>query len=452
MDNQMFCFQCEQTAGSKGCVKVGVCGKDPTVAALQDLLVHQLKGMGYYGQKALEQGKQLNDEITKFMSDMMFSTLTNVNFDPQRFVQYIVRSNDLKKQLITLAGNHKGQVPMGADDVAPTELADMLEAAKHIGVMADEQLDMDIRSLRELLIYGLKGMGAYAHHAHILGKNDETVNHFFFKGLAATLDDQLTVNDLIDINMELGKVNYRCMELLNHANTGAYGDPEPTEVLTTMRKGPFIVVSGHDFKDLKAILELTEGKGINVYTHGEMLPAHGYPELKKHPHLVGNFGSAWQNQQKEFDNLPGCVVMTTNCMQKPRDSYKDRLFTTSIVGWPDSPHIFEGKSKKDFSPIIQKALELGGWPQDEPEHKITVGFGHKAVLSHAPEIVAAVKAGQIKHFFLIGGCDGARPGRNYYTELAEMTPPDTIILTLACGKYRFKQKGFWNRCGSSQAP
>lgn len=442
MNNQMFCYQCEQTAGGKGCVKIGVCGKDPEVAALQDLLVYLLKGIGFYGQKSLEKGKKIDEETHKFVMDAMFATLTNVNFDAERFVKYIKKADEVKENLKELAGDIEEPIPDAASYKVPSTKEEMINDAKKVGIMADESLDQDIRSLRELLIYGLKGMAAYAHHAYVLGKTDEAVNNFFYKGLAATLNNNLTIDDLFNLNMELGQVNFKCMELLDSANTGAYGNPEPTEVLITKKKGPFIIVSGHDLKDLKELLEQTKDKGINIYTHGEMLPAHAYPELKKYPHLVGNYGGAWQNQQEEFDNIPGAILMTTNCLQKPRDSYKDRIFTTSIVGWPDVAHIEEINGNKDFTPLIEKALELGGWQEDEEEKKILVGFGHNTVLSLSDKIIEAVKKGDIKHFFLIGGCDGARPGRNYYTEFAEKTPKDTIILTLACGKYRFNKKDF----------
>lgn len=438
MDNSMFCYQCEQTLGGKGCVKSGVCGKNPTVANLQDVLIHELKGVGFYGQKNLEKGLKIRSEINKFVVDGMFSTLTNVNFDPTRFVEYVKKAEEIKEELKKAVGEIMN-VPEAAKYKAPETMEGMLEDAEKLGIMADEKLDMDIRALRELLIYGFKGMAAYAHHAYILGKFDDEVNNFFYKGLSGTIDDSLSVEDLFNLNMELGKTNIKCMAMLDSAVTGAFGNPEPTQVLITKKKGPFIIVSGHDFKDLKELLEQTEGKGINVYTHCEMLPGNAYPELKKFKHLVGNYGGAWQKQQEEFDGIPGCILMTTNCVQKPRDSYKDRLFTTSIVGMPDCPHIDEVNGKKDFTPIIEKALELKGWQEDEPEKRITIGFAHHAILSHAGEIVDAVKSGKIKHFFLIGGCDGARPGRNYYTEFAEKTPKDTIILTLACGKFRFNK-------------
>jgi len=442
MDNKMFCFQCEQTLGGKGCVRHGICGKSPEVAGLQDLLIHMLKGIGFYGQHLIDNGIKIDDEIHKFVMDAIFSTLTNVNFDPKRFEEFIKKADEIKENLKALAGNIEGEIPEAVYYRPPKTQEAMIEDAKQFGVMSNSNLNEDIRSLRELIVYGLKGMGAYGHHAYILGKMDEAVCNFFYKGLASTLDDSLTVEDLVGRVMELGQVNFKCMELLDTANTGAYGHPVPTEVLITKKKGPFIVVSGHDLKDLKQLLEQTEGKGINIYTHGEMLPTHGYPELKKYTHLVGNFGGAWQDQQKEFDGIPGAILMTTNCLQKPRDSYKDRIFTSSIVGWPDVAHIQEVNGKKDFTPIIEKALELGGWQEDEPEKKIMVGFGHNTVLGVADKVIQGVKNGDIKHFFLIGGCDGAKPGRNYYTEFAENAPEDTIILTLACGKYRFNKKEF----------
>ncbi|MCE5284612.1 MAG: hydroxylamine reductase [Pelosinus sp.] len=447
MDNAMFCYQCEQTAGGKGCVKMGVCGKTPEVAALQDVLIHSLKGIGYYGWQIIESGGEIDTPTYKFIMDTMFSTLTNVNFDPEHFVSYIQEANKIKSQLKAQLGNKAQSVPSAADYMAPSTKEEILRDAPKFSIMADESLDMDIRSLQQTLIYGFKGMAAYAHHSLILGKKDQEVGNFFFKGLAATLDKTLGVPELLGLCMELGKTNLKCMEMLDAANTSAYGNPEPNEVLISKKAGPFIVISGHDMKDLNELLEQTEGKGINIYTHGEMIPAHGYPELKKHKHLIGNFGTAWQNQQKEFDNLPGCILMTTNCLMTPRDSYRDRIFATSIVGFPDMPYIEEHNGSKDFTPIIKKALELGGFKEDEPERKIIVGFAHNAVLSNAGKIVEAVKAGEIKHFFLIGGCDGARPGRSYYTDFADKTPHNTLMLTLACGKYRFNYKDFGTVAG-----
>lgn len=439
MDNAMFCYQCEQTAGGKGCTKVGICTKDPNVAKMQDVLIFLLKGLGYYATQLIEQGEDISREMGEFCTECVFATLTNVNFSPERFVEYIKKTNHYKKDMMSRVST--SNAPEGADYIAPETKEEILSipSMKNLGVMDDEDLDMDIRSLRELLIYGIKGMGAYFHHAYVLGKYDPEITNFIFKALGSTLDRSLTVEDYFNLNMELGKTNFRCMELLDAANTGAFGNPEPTKMLITKKKGPFIVVSGHDLNDLGDLLEQSEGKGINIYTHGEMLPCNAYPGLKKYKHLIGNFGGAWQDQQKEFDNLPGAILMTSNCLMKPRESYKDRLFTSSIVGWPDVTHIPTVDGHKDFTPVIEKALELEGFTEDEPEKRIPMGFARNAVLSNADAIIDAVKAGKIRHFFLIGGCDGARPGRNYYTEFAEKTPKDTIILTLACGKYRFNK-------------
>ncbi|GKX28216.1 hydroxylamine reductase [Vallitalea longa] len=439
MDNAMFCYQCEQTAGGKGCTKMGICTKDPDVAKMQDVLIFLLKGLGYYATQLIENGQDISRELGEFCSECVFATLTNVNFSPERFVEYIKKTNHYKKDLMSKSST--SDAPEGADYIAPETKEEILSIPnmKNLGVMDDENLDMDIRSLRELLIYGIKGMGAYFHHAYVFGKYDAEITNFIFKALGSTLNKNLTIEDYFNLNMELGKINFRCMELLDEANTGAFGNPEPTEMLITKKKGPFIVVSGHDLNDLGDLLEQSEGKGINIYTHGEMLPCNAYPGLKKYKHLIGNFGGAWQDQQKEFDNLPGAILMTSNCLMKPRESYKDRLFTSSIVGWPDVTHISTVDGHKDFTPVIEKALELEGFTEDEPEKRIPMGFARNAVLSNADAIIDAVKAGKIRHFFLIGGCDGARPGRNYYTEFAEKTPKDTIILTLACGKYRFNK-------------
>ncbi|MDO8686261.1 MAG: hydroxylamine reductase, partial [Clostridiales bacterium] len=401
MDNAMFCYQCEQTLGGKGCVKAGVCGKDAKVSALQDLLVYQLKGIGWFGQQVLDEGGELQEADQAFVIDGLFSILTNVNFDSARFEELIIKAEGIKEKLLkasTAAVSKSGcglcpscresSLPASAAYRAPVNPELMYEDAKQVGIMADGCLDENIRSLRELLIYGLKGMAAYAHHAAVLGKKDKQVSDFFFKALSYAVDDSaMTVDELINLNMELGKMNFRCMELLDEANTGTYGHPVPTRVAITHKKGPFIVISGHDLKDLKQLLEQTEGMGINIYTHGEMLPGHAYPKLKRHTHLAGNFGGAWQDQQKEFDGIKGSILMTTNCLQKPRESYKDRIFTTSIVGWPDIAHIgAAADGRKDFSPLIKKALKLGGWTDDEPEKTILVGFGHNATLSNADKI------------------------------------------------------------------
>ncbi|MGR3319204.1 MAG: hydroxylamine reductase [Candidatus Anammoxibacter sp.] len=443
----MFCYQCEQTAGGKGCTSGGVCSKDADVAKMQDVLIYSLKGIGFYGTKTLENGGKITQETATFVIDAIFSTLTNVNFDDQRFVEYIKKANEVKKQLIASAGN-LSNVPEGADFIAPESKDEIINISERANLgVKDDGLDADLHSLRELLIYGLKGLVAYHYHAVVLGKFCEEVSVFTFKALGTILDRNLTLDDYLGLNMEAGTVNLKCMEVLDAANTGAFGHQEPTEILITKKKGPFIVVSGHDLHHLAALLEQTEGKGVNVYTHGEMLTCNAYPGLKKHKHLIGNFGGAWQDQQSEFASLPGSILLTSNCLMKPKDSYKDRIYTTSVVGYPGVPHISNGNGKLDFSPVIDKALQLGGFTEDEPEKRITAGYGHKATLSHADAIVDAVKEGKIKHFFLIGGCDGAKSGRNYFTEFAEKTPDDTVIFTLACGKYRFNKLDFGTVAG-----
>ncbi|WP_426349830.1 hydroxylamine reductase [Alloiococcus sp. CFN-8] len=441
----MFCFQCEQRAGNTGCTKFGVCGKSPRIAALQDLLVFQLKGIGYLVEELKKSGvKAVSADINRYMVDALFTTLTNVSFDEAPIGELIIKGNGIKENLIKALGERN--VIEAASYKAPITVDLMVDAAKAISIPA-LNINEDITSLRELLIYGLKGMAAYAHHAYVQGYENQEVYEFFYKGLAATLNDALGAEEWIGLNMELGQVNFKIMELLDKANTDSFGHPVPTAVPVTKKKGPFIIVSGHDLKDLKELLEQTEGKGINIYTHGEMLPAHAYPELHKYPHLVGNYGGAWQDQQKEFDGIPGAVLMTTNCIQKPRNSYMDRIFTTSVVAWPGAVHIDEVDGHKDFTPVIEKALSLGGFMEEDEEQTILVGFGHNATLSHAGEIIEAVKQGAIKHFFLIGGCDGAKSGRNYYTDLATSLPQDTVILTLACGKYRFNKLDFGTVAG-----
>jgi hydroxylamine reductase len=335
-----------------------------------------------------------------------------------------------------------GKLPDVVNWKPADSLEGLIEQGKYAGIMSGPDLNPDIRSLQEILLYGIKGMAAYADHAFILGKIDPQINSFFYKGLAALADEKLSADDLIALIMEFGKVNLRCLELLDKAHNEHFGAPVPTKVSLGVKKGPAIIVSGHDLDDLKQLLEQTEGAGINIYTHGEMLPAHGYPELKKHKHLSGHFGSAWQNQQTEFDGIPAVILMTTNCLQKPKDSYEDRIFTTGLVAWPGLEHIYAQNNKKDFSLLIKKAKDLGGFKEDKTEKEILVGFAHNTVLGLADKIIDAVKSGKIKHFFLIGGCDGAKPGRNYYTEFAQKTPADSIIPTLACGKFRFNSLDF----------
>ncbi|MDD4238709.1 MAG: hydroxylamine reductase [Desulfotomaculaceae bacterium] len=407
----MFCFQCEQTAGGKGCTKSGVCGKPPEVSNKLDELTCALVGLA-----RAAQGKSPGQEAGELMMQALFMAITNVNFDSDRI--------DELKSLIQTEKDKLG----GAADLP----ADALWKG-----------DPDLVSLRSTLLLGMRGMAAYAWHAYVLGKKDDAVTSWFFKGMLA-IGEEHSVGEWLDLIMEFGQINLKCMALLDEANTSAYGHPVPVKVPTTIEKGPFIVITGHDLLDLKQLLEQTEGKGINIYTHSEMLPAHGYPELKKYPQLKGNFGTAWQNQQKEFDGIPAPVIYTTNCLMPPKGSYSDRLFTTAVVGYPGLKHIPEGSNGvKDFTPVLNKALELGGYAEDKKltgingGTELMTGFAHNAVLGVADKVIEAVKAGAIKHFFLVGGCDGARSGRNYYTDFVKKTPKDTVILTLACGKYRF---------------
>ena len=406
----MFCYQCEQTAGGKGCTKVGVCGKQPDVSNKHDELMAALTGLA----RAAE-GKNPGKGADELMMQGLFATITNVNFDPSRIDEL---KREVEKEKAKLGG---------ADDPDP-------EALFHG--------DTDIVSLRSTLLFGMRGMAAYAWHAHVLGKDDQCVTAWFYKGMRA-MGEIHSVEEWLALLMEFGQINLKCMALLDEANTRAFGHPVPTKVSMNVEKGPFIVVTGHDLLDLKHLLEQTEGRGINIYTHGEMLPAHGYPDLKKYGHLKGNFGTAWQNQQKEFAKLPAPILYTTNCLMPPKESYAGNIFTTSVVGYPGLKHIEEENGKKDFTPLINKALELGGWPEDRQftgingGTELMTGFARNTVMGAADKIIDAVKSGAIKHFFLVGGCDGARMGRNYYTDFVKQTPSDTVVLTLACGKFRF---------------
>lgn len=397
----MFCFQCEQTAFHKACTQKGVCGKDPDIANLQDKLTSSVIELANCG--------NINDENTKLIIDGLFTTITNVNFD--------------NKSIENLTEKFKNRIS-----------CDFKFDVKDIWDCSE-----DLRSLKSLILFGLKGMAAYAYHAWILGYKSEEVNNFFYETLKE-LAKETSSDELIKLILKVGRINLKCMELLEKANTKTFGNPEPTKVTTNIEKGPFIIISGHDLKDLQLLLEQTKDKGINIYTHGEMLPCHAYPELKKYPHLKGNFGTAWQNQQKEFDNVPAPILFTTNCIMPPKESYKDRVFTTSIVEYPECIHICD---KKDFSSVIEKSLELGGYKENKKMTGInggdilTVGYGHNTVLSIADKIIELIKNKRISHIFLVGGCDGAKIGRNYYTEFVKKTPKDSIILTLACGKYRF---------------
>lgn len=397
----MFCFQCEQTLNGKGCTKFGVCGKAPQTSNLQDELTNSLIELANCSQK--------NDENTRLIIDGLFITITNVNFDDDYIKKYIenIRNN--------------------------------IDCDKKFDIKTVWETNEDIRSLKSLILFGLKGIAAYAHHAYVLGYSDDEVNDFFYEALTSISKD-LSTDDLPALVLKTGEINLKCMELLDKANTQTYGHPTPTKVNTNIEKGPFIVVTGHDLHDLELLLKQTEGKGINIYTHSEMLPSHAYPMLKKYSHLKGNYGTAWQNQQKEFENIPAPILFTTNCIMPVKDSYKDRVFTTSVVSYPEVKHIDENK---DFTPIINKAIELGGYKEDKKMKGInggdvlTVGFGHNTVLSIASKVIDAIQSGDLKHIFLVGGCDGAKPGRNYYTEFVKQTPKDTLVLTLACGKYRF---------------
>ena len=420
MDHKMFCFQCEQTAGCAGCTgKAGVCGKTAEVAELQDQLTGALIGLS----RAVDNAPDANEGTWRLMIEGLFTTVTNVSFNEKTIRELIDRVHEEKARLVpgcSGCGSRCGR----NDDYDMNLLWNAQE---------------DIRSLKSLILFGVRGMAAYAHHAMMLGYADEEVNHFFAKALFAVGEDW-DMDALLPIVMEVGEKNLKCMALLDKANTESYGTPAPVTVPLTVEKGPFIVITGHDLHDLKLLLEQTEGKGVNIYTHGEMLPAHGYPELKKYAHLKGNFGTAWQNQQREFADIPAPVLFTTNCLMPPKASYADRVFTTAVVSYPELTHIGEDK---DFTPVIEKALELGGYNEDKPFTGINgggtvmTGFGHGAVLGVADQVIEAVKSGAIRHFFLVGGCDGARPGRNYYTEFVKQTPADTVVLTLACGKYRF---------------
>ena len=434
----MFCYQCEQTAKGEGCTKGGVCGKPSEVAALQDLLIYALKGLSLYAVEGRKVG--VNDhEVNLFTCEAIFSTLTNVDFDPERFVSLISRCVKLRNQLkekVSSAGGKLDSAEAAADFKPEAALEGLVKQGEQVGVKSDPEINPDIHSLQQTLIYGIKGVAAYADHARILGQEDDTVYAFIHEGLAATLQKGLSLDDWVGLVLKCGGVNLKAMELLDAGNTGAFGHPEPTSVSLGTKKGKAILVSGHDLKDLEELLKQTEGTGINIYTHGEMLPCNAYPGLKKYSHLVGHYGTAWQNQAKDFSAFPGAILMTTNCIQKPKESYKDNIFTTGLVGFPGATHI----PNKDFSPVINKAQSLPGFSEDTNGRAVMCGFGHNAVMGVADKVIGAVKDKAIRHFFLVAGCDGAKPGRNYYTEFVEKVPKDCVVLTLACGKFRFFDK------------
>lgn len=433
----MFCNQCEQVSKGGGCIKIGTCGKKPDVAALQDLLVHALKGLSLYAVEGRKAG-MADAAVDEFTVSALFSTLTNVNFDPERFVSIINKSVVLREKLREKVKSAGGQVEFAEDAAAfwPEKTVEgLIRQGEETSIVPDE-VNADIASLEQTTLYGLKGIAAYAYHAQILGHKDDAVYAYVHEALSAMLNKKLTLEEWVAIALKCGEINLKTMELLDAANTGTYGHPVPTAVPLGAKKGKAILVSGHDLYDLEKILKQTEGKGINIYTHGEMLPTHGYPELKKYSHFYGHYGTAWQNQHKEFAEFPGSIVMTTNCLQKPHDSYRDNIFTCGLVGWPDIAHI----QNHDYSPAINRALELPGFTEDIPGKTIMTGFARNAVMGVADRVIEAVKNKAIRHFFLVAGCDGAKPGRNYYTEFVEKVPEDCVVLTLACGKFRFFDK------------
>jgi len=433
----MFCYQCEQTAKGTGCTTHGVCGKNPQVAALQDALLHVLKGVAMYASRT---GGETDLETGRFTAEGLFDTLTNVNFDPDVFMVQIKKAVELRSKARALYEKTGGSALDGPAVWEPaTDEAALTEQAQEISIAARrEALGDTLAGLQELVTYGLKGAAAYAYHAALLGVEDNKVYAFFFEALDYLSRENPTVDDLVALSLKTGEINLRAMELIDKANTDAYGHPVPTPVRIEPVQGKAILISGHDLKDLDELLKQTEGTGINIYTHGEMLPAHGYPQLNKHKHLVGNYGGAWQDQRAEFDAFPGPILMTTNCIQKPKDSYIGRIFTCGPAGWPGVTHI----SDHNFTPVIEAAKAAEGFAADGPDKTIMVGFGHNAVLGVADKIIEAVKSGAIRHFFLVGGCDGAKSGRNYYTDFAKAVPDDCVILTLACGKFRFNKLDF----------
>ncbi len=434
----MYCNQCEQTAKGIACTTIGVCGKKEDVADIEDLLIYALCGMSLFANEARKKGI-VDENMDRFVMEAVFSTLTNVDFDPERFVPMINKAVELRDDLKTKVAQAGGKTDFDHPAATFTPASTVEELAKQgaeLNFIQSLDKDENVRSLKQTLLYGLKGIAAYGDHAAILGQTDPVVAGFIYEALAALLAEGLTVEDCIPVAMKAGEINLKAMELLDAANTGTYGHPVPTSVPLGHRKNKCILITGHDLHDLELLLKQTEGKGIDVYTHGEMLPCHGYPELKKYDHFYGHYGTAWQNQHKEFPNFPGPVLFTTNCIQKPREDYKDRIFTTGLVGWPGVTHIAD----KDFTPVIDKALAMDGWQDEADNGSVMVGFARNAVLGVADKVIEAVKNKDIRHFFLVGGCDGAKPGRDYFTKFVEQVPSDCMVLTLACGKFRFFDK------------
>jgi len=434
----MFCNQCEQAAKGTGCTKIGVCGKRPDISALQDLLIHATQGLSQVAMAAREKG--ITDwDVNRFVRKAVFSTLTNVDFDAERLAALTREAVDLRENLrqqVTAAGGRAEFAEAAARFAPATAMADLVEQGEEVSLDKTGGEDADIRSLKLIVLYGVKGVAAYADHAGILGQEDEMVDSFIQEALCDLLRQDLSINDWVGRALKCGEINLRAMELLDAGNTGTYGHPQPTRVPLGAKKGKAILVSGHDLRDLEEILKQTSGKGINVYTHGEMLPTHGYPELKKYEHFFGHYGTAWQNQQKEFGDFPGAIVMTTNCIQKPQEIYKNNIFTSGLVAWPGVVHIKD----YDFTPAIEKAMAMDGFQKDTDKGAVMVGFGRNTVMSVADKVIEGVKSKAIRHFFLVAGCDGAKPGRNYYTEFVEKVPADCMVLTLACGKFRFFDK------------
>ncbi len=432
----MFCNQCEQVAKG-GCVKIGVCGKKSDVAALQDLLVDNLKGLSLYAREGRTVGVT-DRAVDEFTVDALFATLTNVNFDADRFASFINRAAELRNGLKEKVSAANGNVEFNesAANFIPAGTVDELVKQGEASPIVPNEVNADISSMEQTTLYGLKGIAAYAYHAQVMGYRDDSIYEYLHEALCAMLNKELSLEDWVGIALKCGEVNLKAMEILDAANTETYGHPVPTSVPLGAIRGKAILVSGHDLKDIADVLKQTEGKGISIYTHGEMLPTHAYPELKKYSHFYGHYGTAWQNQHKEFAKFPGAIVMTTNCLQRPNDSYKDNVFTCGVVGWPGLTHIKD----HDYTPAIERALALPGFEEDVEGKSVMTGFGRNAVMGVADKVIDGVKSGAIKHFFLVAGCDGAKPGRNYYTEFVEKVPQDSVVLTLACGKFRFFDK------------
>ncbi len=434
----MFCYQCEQTAKGEGCTKIGVCGKQPDVAALQDLLIYMVEGLSLYAVEGRKAGISDRD-VNVFTCEAVFSTLTNVDFDSNRFVNLIKKCAELRDQLkkkVSAAGGKADFKEDAAIYIPGSSVSELVAKGESVGPKSDTSINPDILSLMHTTLYGIKGLCAYADHAHLLGQEDEAVYAYIHETLTSMLKKNLTLNDWVGLALKCGEINLKAMELLDKGHTSRFGHPVPISIPLGYKKGKAILVSGHDLIDLETILKQSEGKGIYVYTHGEMLPAHGYPNLKKYSHFYGHYGTAWQNQAKEFAAFPGAILMTTNCIQKPQESYTLNLFTTGLVGWPGVKHV----RNTDFSAVINKSLEMTGFSKDEDKGTVIAGFAHNAVMGVAGKVIEAVKGGAIRRFFLVAGCDGAKPGRNYYTEFVEKIPSDCVVLTLACGKFRFFDK------------